>query len=306
VRSSLRSSASRSLGRSAKEGSSRLRSDDSTDQIESSLAAASDASGQRAAVRFVDDDELRAPVFKIDGASLVLDEVGADDGERMAVEDRLVDGQISFEPLDGAAQDQFGFDVELAGQFALPLLGQMRRAEHRHGADFAAIVQFAGDERGFDGLADAHVVGDEQSDRIEPQRHHERHELIGTRLDGDASETPERAGGGAGREPRRVAEQSPGPEVAEVASVRERKGGRLHRFDAGQDADHLLVKSAHGPYEQRFVVRLRKHHPFSSSRSNEGPWLGERRAHCAGPPKMSGYRSKMASQSSSCRNRITA
>ena len=134
----------------------------------------------------------------------------------MAVEDRDADRQVALQALDRAAQHQLGLDVELLGQLPLPLLGQVRRAEHGQPPDLAAVQQLAGDERRLDGLADADVVGDQQAHRVELERHHQRHELVGPRLDGDAAEAAERAGGGAGGEARRVAQELAGGEVAEV------------------------------------------------------------------------------------------
>ena len=57
----------------------------------------------------------------------------------------------------------------------LPLLGQGRGTEHRQAVDLAAVEQLAGDETGFDGFADPHVIGDQHAHRIELQRHHQRH-----------------------------------------------------------------------------------------------------------------------------------
>ena len=196
---------------------------DAAEQFESLLAAPAHAAGQGAAVGFVDDHQFRAAVFEVGGASFRFDEVGRDDGEAVAVEDGDADGEIAFESLDGAAEHDFGVDVELLGQFALPLLGQVRRAEDGEPLDFAAIEQFAGDEHRLDRFADANVVGDEQPDRVELQGHHQRDELVGAGLDGDAGEAAERAGGGAGGQAGRFAQQLAGLKVAEVAAGRQGK-----------------------------------------------------------------------------------
>jgi hypothetical protein len=63
------------------------------------------------------------------------------------------------------------------------------------------------DERGLDGLADTDVVGDEQAHRIELERHEQRHELVGARLDGDLAEAAERAGAAPQRQQQRVAQE---------------------------------------------------------------------------------------------------
>ena len=68
----------------------------------------------------------------------------------------------------------------------------MRRAEDRETIRLAAIDQLAQDETTFDRLADTDIVGDEQSDDGKPQRHQQRHELIGPRLEAQARGGPER------------------------------------------------------------------------------------------------------------------
>ena len=88
-----------------------------------------------------------------------------------------------------------------------PLLDEVRRAEHGEAVDLAAVEQLAGDERGLDGLADADVVGDEQAHRVELERHEQRHELVGARLDGDLAEAAEGPGAAPQREQERVAQE---------------------------------------------------------------------------------------------------
>ena len=64
---------------------------------------------------------------------------------------------------------------------ALPLLGEVRRAEDGEPLALAAVQELRGDEAGLDRLADADVVGDEEPDGVLPQRHEQRHELVGPR-----------------------------------------------------------------------------------------------------------------------------
>jgi hypothetical protein len=92
----------------------------------------------------------------------------------------------------------------------------MRGAEHSHLSDLAPVEELAGDDRRLDGLADTDVVGDEQPHRIELERHHQRHELVRPGLGGDAAEAPEGTRRGARREARRVAQELPCGEVAEI------------------------------------------------------------------------------------------
>jgi hypothetical protein len=64
---------------------------------------------------------------------------------------------------------------------------QMRAREH-------SVEKFARDERSLDGLAHADVVGDEQPNRIELERHEKGNELISSWLDRDLSKGSKRTG----------------------------------------------------------------------------------------------------------------
>ena len=203
-----------------------------------------------------------------------LDEVGGDDGEAMAVEDRHAHRQVALQALDGAAQDQLGLDVEFLGQLLLPLLGKMRRAEHGQAPDLAAVEQFAGDDRRLDGLADADVVGDQEAHRVELERHHQRHELVGPRLDGDAPEAAEGTGGGTGGQSRRLAQEPARSEVAEVVARGQSECGGLDRLDGGQNAGDLLVETADRPRHEQFIGGLGQHDPLAAARVDEGAGFG--------------------------------
>ena len=325
-----RSARSRSVGRLAKSSSSRLSSERnasslplcgvavtrtrcrdlssaiSPQQLEALLAPAPDAAGQRAAVGLVHDDELGALEDEVLGAARRLDEVGGDDGEAVAVEDRDAQRQVALQALDRAAQHQLGLDVELLGQLALPLLGQVRRAEHGHPSDLAAVEQFAGDDGRFDGLADADIVGDQQAHGVELERHHQRHELVGPRLDGDAAEAAERAGGGAGGQARRVAQELARGEVAEVVARGQPEGGGLDRLHRRQDAGDLLVEPAHRAHHQQLVGGVGQHDPFAAARMDQGAGFGESGgAHALGRPEDVRWRRKISLQSALWWKRIT-
>ena len=213
-----------------------------------------------------------------------LDEVGGNHREGMPIEDRDAEGKIAFETLDRARENELRLDVELLRELALPLLGQMRRAEHRDSTDLAAIEQLPRDETRFDGLPDADVVRDEHAHRIELERHHQRHELIRPGLDGDAAEAAERTGGRAGRQARRVAQQPPPGEVSEVPLAGQSERRRSDGLDPRQDACDLLVEPADRTNDEHLVRGCRQHDPFAASCLNERPRRGERSgAHVAFP-----------------------
>ena len=91
-------------------------------------------------------------------------------------------------------QHEFGVDVELVVKLGLPLLGEVRRAQHCESFRLARDEQLLSDECRLDGLADSDVVGDEEPDRVESQRHEQRDELVRPRLDRDGSEGTEWSG----------------------------------------------------------------------------------------------------------------
>ena len=244
-------------------------------QIVTLLAPPARASGEGTAMGFVDDHELRAAMREVLRPLRLLDEVGRHHGERVPFEHRLAHVQVAFQALDGARQYEFGFDVELLCQLPLPLLGQRRRAEHRHAVDLAAIEQLSCDQAGFDGLADAHVVGNQHAHRIELQGHHEGNKLVGPGLDGDAPEAAKRPGGRPGREPSRVAEQSAGREVPEVLSGREPERRRLDRLHRRQNPGYFLVEPAHRAEHEQLVRRVGQHQPFAPACVDEGAGLGK-------------------------------
>ena len=112
----------------------------------------------------------------------------------------------------------------------LPLLAQVRRAKHADSLDLAAVEQFPGDQQGFDGLADAHVVGDENAYRVQPKRHEHRYELVNAGPDGYAAERAERRGPFAERQARGLPEQMGAGGIGEIVGGRQRKCRRTQPF----------------------------------------------------------------------------
>jgi hypothetical protein len=157
------------------------------------------------------------------------------------------------------------------------LLGEVRRAKHRHAANLGAVEELARDEARLDGLADPCVVSDQHPHGIEPQGHHERHELVRTRLDAEARERAEGTGRGAEPEADSVAEE-PGAEWAAQIPLRAR--GRERRRDdlfersaraAFPDVNtgDLAVAAAERTKDEQIVCRLRQDDPLSPARADQ-------------------------------------
>ena len=234
------------------------------------LAAPADSPGEGAAVRLVHDHEFGAPHRKILGAAPCLDEVGGHHGERVPVEHGDAERQVALQALDGARQHELRLDMELLGKLALPLLGQVRRTQHGDAADLGAVEQLAGDEACLDGLADPDVVGDEHAHRVEPERHHQRHELVGPWIDRDAPEAAEGAAGGAGGETSGVAEQQPGGEVSEVLAAGKPEGRGLDRLYCGDHAGDLLVEPADGAKHEEVCSGFGEDDPLAAAGIDQG------------------------------------
>ena len=71
--------------------------------------------------------------------------------------------------------------------------------------NFAPVQQLTRNQTGFNGLADAHIISDQQADGIEPERQQQRHKLVRARLNGDARKGTKRPGAGTKAQPHRVA-----------------------------------------------------------------------------------------------------
>ena len=67
---------------------------------------------------------------------------------------------------------------ELVAEFVPPLVAERGRGEDEDAADTAAEQQFGEDQPRLDGLAEAHVVGDQQAHARHGQRLQQRHELV--------------------------------------------------------------------------------------------------------------------------------
>ena len=101
----------------------------------------------------------------------------------------------------------------------------MGRTEDDGAIDVAAVEQFAGDEQGLDRLPHPDVVRDEQAHRVELERHEQRHELVGTRLDRDLTNAPKGPRPPPQREQQRIAQQERRVVPGELVHVRQWETG---------------------------------------------------------------------------------
>ena len=84
----------------------------------------------------------------------------------------------------------------------------MRRAQDRKGVDLSAIHEFSKNEAGFNGLADTHVIRDQEAGQVDSKRHEQRHELIGPGLKSELRGGAEGPSTTSKRQTERVGEKS--------------------------------------------------------------------------------------------------
>ena len=164
--------------------------------------------------------------------------------------------------------------MEAGLQLADPLVDQVRRAEHGEAVDLAAVEQLAGDERGLDGLADADVVGDEQAHRVQLERHQQRHELVGARLDGDLAEAAERArrrDGARGAARRAGAARRRGPPAGRASGRGKVAVGDRLGLEREVDERLVFLGARDRAHAQRLGVASRQDDPLAAAGADEAP-----------------------------------
>jgi hypothetical protein len=125
------------------------------------LLAVGRAGRSGAGMRFIDDHQFRALLDENIAPGVGLDEVDADDLDRVVVVDAGIALNLAIQSRLGVGADDDGFDIQLGANFGLPLLAQMRQADDGEALDLAPLQQFLDDQQGFNRLADTDVIGDQ-------------------------------------------------------------------------------------------------------------------------------------------------
>ena len=186
-----------------------------------------------AGVGLVDDHQFRAAVGKVAAAAVALDVVEADHRVRVHGEDVVGERQAALQPSRAGRSDGHRLDVEAVVELLHPLVHQVRRAEHGEAVDLATVEQLAGDHAGFDGLADADVVTNQQAHDLLLQRHQQWHQLVSARLEGVVAEAAEGAGTAPQRHQQRIAQQQGLFVIGRLRGGGWWKGGRHHGIVLG-------------------------------------------------------------------------
>ena len=142
----------------------------------------------------VDDDQSWALFDEHRAAAVRLDVVDADDLVGVVVVHARVSLDHPIQSCLSVGADDDGFNTEFGTELLLPLVAEMRQANHGETCHLSAFHHLAQDEKGFHGLADADIVGYQQADSVLPQGHHQWHDLISTGAKRELGQSPERAG----------------------------------------------------------------------------------------------------------------
>ena len=274
---------------------------ESLDQLMALVLAAIAFAGKGAGVCFIDDDKFRAAAQKIVPVAVGFDKIGGDHDEGIMLKEGFARAALLLQAACRVGQYQLGGDMEFLLQFALPLFGQLRRAQDSDSVDLAALQQLAGDEAGLDGLADADIVSDEQTHGIEPKGHEQRCQLIRTRLNRNLAERAEGAGAGAKTDAQGIAKQMTRVVVSQLSRIGEVEPGRLNFFQGGEDAGDFILGAAKRPHHQELCIRAGQDHPFPAARLDQ---RSDRIVHVR-LPKIQGYWRRMGCHSPVWLKRMT-
>ena len=122
-------------------------------------------------MRLIYNHQFGTGTQELVATAIRLDEISGNNHIGIAFKQRLAQAAVSFELRCGAGKHQFGIEVKLVLQLGLPLFRELWWAEDCQARYLAPVDQFARNQTGFDGLADAHVIGDQQAHRIKLERH---------------------------------------------------------------------------------------------------------------------------------------
>ena len=160
-------------------------------------------------------------------------------------------------PRDVGAIENLEQEAEAVFEFRLPLFQHRGRRRYHDAPHFPPQQQFAGDEAGFDGFAEAGIVGDEEVHAGQQQRLAQRLHLVGVQLDAGAERRLEQIGlRGRGAVPAQRVEEG-----GKVARRIETAAGEIRPAFLLQDGPIQFVVPEYGErLALGIVVRAREGH----------------------------------------------
>ena len=124
-----------------------------------------------AGVGLVHDDAFGRRGDELLAVAFALDVVQAHHHHGVMIEQSHPVRQFALDTRGGRCRERDGMEVEPGFELGLPLLDQVGWAQNSETGNFASVHQLAGNQPGFNGFADAHVVGNQQTNCGQTQGH---------------------------------------------------------------------------------------------------------------------------------------
>ena len=140
----------------------------------------------------------------------------------------------------------------------------MRRTDDSQPFDLATVDKLPRDQAGLDGFADANIVGDEEPDGVQLERHEQWHQLISAWLDVEITETPKGPGAGPEFQAKRIPQEEGRFLRTRLIRVRQVKR-RRHRclgLERQIDERGIVFCSAKRPKLQKIGAQLGQNDPI--------------------------------------------
>ena len=186
------------------------------------------------------------------------------------------------QPCLGVRTDDDSLDAELGLELLLPLVAEVRQADHGEALHAGTFHHLADDEQGLYGLADTDVVSNQQADGVLSQGHHQGHDLVGTGAERELGQGPERPGAVAECQTGGVIEETGRGDVAKIFRAWRREAGVLRDvvrdLKREVDAGGFLVGAAQRFDDEQVGVTGREHDPVAAAQGHQLARL-QRRTH---------------------------
>ena|ERR1035441_3202613 len=148
------------------------------------LLAGGCAGWSGAGMSLVNHNHFRALLEENVTPALVLDVVNRDDLERVVIVNADITLNLSVQSRPGIGANDDGIQIKLVLDLVLPLFAEVWQADHGKALDPPPLQQFSKDQQSLDGFAYTDVIRNQQANDFLPERHDERHHLIGTWTEG--------------------------------------------------------------------------------------------------------------------------
>jgi hypothetical protein len=148
----------------------------------------------------------------------------------------------------------------------------VRRAEDGEALDLTAVDELAQDEAGLDRLADADIVRDQEPRGFLAERHHQRGELVGARLEVDPAGASERTGAAPQRQPEGIAQEERRLTWTGPVAARRCKRGEVDGLDFQIGDERFRLVLGAGQRTQPQLIAGPENNPLATARPDQLAW----------------------------------